>query len=120
VPLLLIAINESPDQHPDLNGKYLVKSMTVDGKPAMATSCADSLLTPVYLDLGNECVFEFNHQKRWLYGTYKMPTKDQIVVSWRFPRGKDKFVGKIERVEDKLKLSGMIGEDSLSATLKQE
>jgi hypothetical protein len=120
LPILLIAINESPDKHPELNGKYSVKSMTIDGTPMMATSCADSLLTLVYLDRANECVFEFNHQKRRLYGTYEMPATDQIIVSWHFPRGKDKFIGTIHRVNNKLELSGTIAGDSLSVALEQE
>lgn len=120
LPLLLIAINESPDKHPELNGKYSVTRMVVNGKPVMATSCADSLLTLVYLDIANECVFEFNDQKRRLYGTYEMPAKDQIVVSWHFPHGKEKFTGKIERVNGEVKMSGIIAGDSLSVALKPE
>ena len=51
-----------------------------------ARSCQDSVLTTVYLDIGHDCVFEFNDPKRRLYGNYTYEAgRRQLRVVWRRP-----------------------------------
>lgn len=120
VPLLLIVVNESPNKHPHLRGKYTVENMKVNSESMMPTTCQDSLLTLVYLDLANECVFEFNGQQKRMFGTYDLDDKqEQISVSWHFPpAAKEKqFKGVLKQADDKVELSGVIGKDTIEVRL---
>jgi hypothetical protein len=122
IPLLLIYKVGSPDSHPAITGKYSVSDMKINGKSRLATSCADSLLTLVYFDIGNECLFEFNGQKRRFYGMYTWDEKDgNMFANWHFPmEAKEKpFKGILKKKNaDELELSGMIQSDSMLVTLK--
>ena len=119
IPLLLIATSKSPNEHPQLKGKYTVVDMKVNGKEMMATNCADSLLTVVYFDLDNESVFEFNHLKRRMFGKYDLDdTQERISIDWHYPpSAKEKFIGSLKQIENKVELNGKIGKDSLHIQL---
>lgn len=121
VPLILIGMNKSPNEHPELKGKYAVTDMVVNGKQMKATACQDSLLTVVYFDLGNDCVFEYNNIKRRLFGLYELDTDQQIInVNWHYPQSvKDKFTGKLKLVQNGVELNGRMGKDSLQLKLKR-
>jgi hypothetical protein len=121
VPILLIAINGSPNKHPRLKGKYSVAAMKVNGKPMMATTCQDSLLTLVYFDLHNECVFEFNSQPRRMFGTYNLDDKhEQLTISWHFPpAAKEKFQGTLTQADTTVVLNGTIGNDTIQVSLRK-
>ncbi len=47
-----------------------------------AKQCADSVLTTVYFDIGNDCVLEFNSLQRRLYGFYEKD-QQQLKIKWR-------------------------------------
>jgi hypothetical protein len=122
VPLLLIAVNGSPNKHPGLRGKYAVAALKVNGKPIMAPTCQDSLLTLVYFDLANECVFEFKSQQKRMFGTYSLDDKhEQLMVSWHFPpAAKEKqFKGTFSQAGDTVALSGTIGNDTIQVSLRK-
>jgi hypothetical protein len=86
VPLLLLSGYEFPDTYPQLTGKYAVRNVVFNGQPLTAHSCQDSVLTTVYLDIGHDCVFEFNDAKRRLYGNYSYEAgRRQLRVVWRRP-----------------------------------
>ena len=122
IPLLLIYKHGSPDQHPEITGKYSVSDMKINGKSQLAASCTDSLLTLVYFDIGNECLFEFNGQNRRFYGSYILDEKDgNMFTNWHFPmEAKEKqFKGKLRKKSaDELELSGMIQSDSMLIRMK--
>ena len=122
VPLILIAFNPAPNKHPQFTGKYTVATMQVNGKTMMPTTCQDSLLTVVYLDLEDECVFEFNGLKRRMFGFYKLDDQgDQVTISWHYPpTAKDKFNGTMKYVEGNVELRGKIGNDSLAVKLTKQ
>lgn len=119
IPLLLIATSKSPNEHPQLKGKYSVTKMKVNGKEMLATNCADSLLTVVYFDLANESVFEFNHLKRRMFGIYDLDAaQEHISINWHYPpTAKEKFIGLLKQIENKVELNGIIGKDSLQVQL---
>ncbi|RZJ85993.1 MAG: hypothetical protein EOO60_14035 [Hymenobacter sp.] len=86
VPLLLLSSHEFPDTYPQLTGKYAVRNVQLNGQFQQARSCQDSVLTTVYLDIGHDCVFEFNDNKRRLYGNYTYEAnRRQLRVVWRRP-----------------------------------
>ena len=120
VPLLLIAVNDSPNKHPHLRGKYTVEEMKINNVPKMATTCQDSLLTLVYLDRANEVVFEFNGQQKRMFGKYELDDKqEQITMSWHFPPAarEKQFKGVLKHEQDKVELSGVIGNDTIEVRL---
>jgi hypothetical protein len=85
-PLLLLSAHEFPDTYPQLTGKYAVRHVYLNGQLLTARSCQDSVLTTVYLDIGHDCVFEFNDTKRRLFGNYTYEaSRRQLRVVWRRP-----------------------------------
>jgi hypothetical protein len=120
IPLLLIATKDKPDKYPQLTGKYEVKQLKIGQQVLQPAGCADSVLTVVYFDVRNGCVFEFNATQRRWYGNY---TKDNehLVVSWRTPAGKPAFNGIVapEAGSGDLILRGMLGSDSMNVVLKK-
>jgi hypothetical protein len=124
IPLLLIAIHGSPDKHPQLKGKYSVSEMMVNGKPMMATTCSDSLLTLVYFDIANECVFEFNSQKRRMFGTYELDeNRGDVSTKWHYPPAVSEkgFKGALKRESDhEIELIGQFENDSVKVKLVKQ
>jgi hypothetical protein len=119
LPLLLIALHGKPDKYPQLTGKYEVTQLKA-GQLFHRTSSADSLLTVVYFDIRNGCVFEFNNpQKRW-NGTYAKEN-DQLTINWRSPSDKPPFHGTLtsRTSPGKLLLSGQLGNDSIIVSLQK-
>ncbi len=87
IPMFLIWTYGSPDKNPWLTGKYGVGQLTVNQRNTPVNSCSDSVLTLVYFDQGNDCVFEFNSQQRRLFGTYQWdPLDKKMTIIWRYPK----------------------------------
>ncbi|MBO9730240.1 MAG: hypothetical protein J7623_16490 [Chitinophaga sp.] len=120
IPLLLLASRPKPNRDPDLMGKYEVKQLSVNRRELHRTGCADSLLTTVYFDIKNGCVFEFNTvQRRW-YGKYQRHN-NQLTIQWHNPADKPVFKGVISPVNANapLTLTGTVGKDTMSVTLQK-
>ncbi|MBC9911563.1 hypothetical protein [Chitinophaga varians] len=118
IPLLQIAMREKPDRDPLLMGKYDVKQITINQQQRSRTSCEDSILTRVYFDIKNGCVFEFNTvQRRW-YGVYKKKGS-QVEIKWYAPTGKPVFTGALSSLDasGKVTLTGVLGADSMKMIL---
>ena len=123
VPLLLIFIAGAPDKHPELTGKYTVTDLVVNGSRINAPTCSDSVLTLVYFDIGNDCVFEFNGQQRRMFGSYDLNLDGAISTSWHYPpEAKSKgFTGKLWITrKDEVELKGMIEGDSIRVRLQRQ
>ena len=121
IPMLLIAMHGPLNKDPLLMGKYEVKQINVNQQMLSRTSCADSVLSMVYFDTRNECVFEFNTvQRRW-YGTYTKKNND-LEIKWRTPADKPVFTGVMSPVNasGNLILSGVLGKDSVKITLQKQ
>lgn len=113
IPLLLIAMHGKPDKHPELTGKYIVAGRG-------NTGCADSVLTVVYFDIRDECVFEFNTPQRRWNGTYSKDNR-QLKISWRSPADKPAFNGILTPADGAgtLVLRGKLGDDSMNVVLQK-
>jgi hypothetical protein len=86
LPLFLIALYENPDKHPALTGKYEVTKLQVNHTTLHPRSCQDSVLTTVYLDVGNDMVLEFNDQKKRLFGLYTYDEQTKMLsATWHYP-----------------------------------
>lgn len=87
VPLLLIVHYGPPDKNPWLTGKYRVVHVRMNQRDTAVHSCADSILTTVYFDPGNECLFEYNSQQRRLFGIYRLDENNtRITMIWHYPK----------------------------------
>lgn len=120
IPLLLIAMHGKPDKYPQLTGKYEVTQLNIGQEVLPRTGCADSVLTVVYFDIKNGCVFEFNTpQKRW-NGTYSKEN-DQLKIDWRSPADKPAFNGMLTPADGagRLQLRGILGKDSMNVMLQK-
>lgn len=120
IPILLIAMHGGPDKDPQLRGKYEVKQIQVNQQVLGKASCADSLLTLVYFDIKNDCVFEFNTQQRRWYGTYKKEN-NYLEIKWRTPSEKPAFKGVLSPLNStgNLLLTGTMGNDSMRISLQK-
>lgn len=120
LPLLFIAMHGKPDKNPRLTGKYEVRHLKMNQQILYRTSCADSILTVVYFDIRNGCVFEFNTpQNRW-NGTYTL-TEDHLTISWRTPADKPVFKGIISPADSsgRVTMTGVLGTDSVNLTMQK-
>jgi hypothetical protein len=121
IPLLLVVIKKYPNNHPELRGKYHVIEVSINGKKVSPRNDADSVLTRVYFDIADECVFEFNGLRRRIFGTYHLENGKSITTKWHFPETmKAKpFKGSVTRTQDGVSLKGVIANDSIVAILKK-
>ena len=120
IPLLLIATHGSVDKYPDLTGKYEVKQLRINQQLLSKSNCADSLLTEVYFDIKNNCVFQFNTPaKRW-NGTFSKDSS-HLKIKWFSPADKPFFDGTMSTAngEGKLMLTGLLGKDSIEVILQK-
>jgi hypothetical protein len=120
IPLLLIATHGGPDKDPQLKGKYEVKEIKLNQQVLSRTGCADSILTLVYFDIKNGCVFEFNTvQRRWC-GNYNKKN-NKLEIKWYAPKDKPAFTGEMSPVNaaGNLILTGTLGNDSMTMTLQK-
>jgi hypothetical protein len=120
IPVLLIILRGGPDKDPQLKGKYKVTQIAINQQVVSHTGCADSVLTVVYFDIKNGCVFEFNAVARRWYGNYKKENND-LEIKWDAPEGIPLFKGIISPVNatGNLALTGMLGNDSMKITLQK-
>jgi hypothetical protein len=82
--------------------------------------CADSILTVVYFDVRNGCVFEFNTPQRRWNGTYRLEN-DHLEINWRSPTEKPVFRGIMAPAGDsgRLTLTGVLGKDSVDMVMQK-
>jgi hypothetical protein len=120
IPLLLIAMRGKPNRDPELMGKYEVKQIIVNQQVLSRVSCADSILTLVYFDIKNGCVFEFNTLKSRWYGIYKKEN-NYLEIKWHDPADKPIFTGIMSpgNTARNLILTGALGIDSMKITLQK-
>ncbi len=120
IPVLFIAMHGKPDKYPQLTGKYEVKQLKMNQQMLYRASCADSILTVVYFDVRNGCVFEFNTPQRRWNGTYTIEDK-QFRISWHSPADKPVFSGTMSQASStgRLMLSGVLGKDSMGIILQK-
>ena len=120
-PLLLLSGHEFPDTYPQLTGKYAVCNVQLNGQLLTARSCQDSVLTTVYLDIGHDCVFEFNDPKRRLFGNYTYEARRrQLRVVWRRPTPRpDTLTATLTPTptSGSLRATGHLGEQAVRFTL---
>jgi hypothetical protein len=120
IPLLLIAMHGKVDKYPGLTGKYDVKQLNVNHQSIHQGTCADSMLTVVYFDIKNGCVFQFNTpDKRW-NGSFSKDS-NHLKIKWFSPPGKPVFDGTMStgNGSGKLMLTGMLGKDSVDMVLQK-
>jgi hypothetical protein len=120
VPLLLIAMHGKVDKYPGLTGKYKVEKLSINQQLLHQDACADSILTEVYFDVKNGCVFQFNTPaKRW-NGTFSKDN-NHLKIKWLSPADKPAFNGTMSTANNKgkLELTGMLGKDSLDMMLQK-
>ncbi|MBN9384935.1 MAG: hypothetical protein J0H74_29540 [Chitinophagaceae bacterium] len=120
IPLLSIAMHGKVDTFPQLTGKYEVKQLNINQQQIHPSSCADSILTVVYFDVKNGCVFEFNSpQKRW-NGTFSIE-KNDLQIRWRSPADRPGFKGVMSPSggSGELTLRGTLGNDTMDIIMQK-
>ncbi|MCC7514054.1 MAG: hypothetical protein IT212_05075 [Bacteroidia bacterium] len=118
IPLLLIAMRGKVDKYPGFTGKYEVKQLNINQQLLYPDNCADSILTVVYFDIKNGCVFQFKKPANRWNGTFSKDS-NHIKIKWFSPTDKPVFDGTISTANNtgKLMLTGILGKDSMNAIL---
>jgi len=121
VPLLIAAVKPSANKHPELRGKYHVLELSINGDKVSPRNECDSVLTRVYFDIANECVFEFNGLNRRIFGTYQSEDGENITTTWHFPETvkSNPFTGSVIKTPGGIALKGVMANDSIVAILKK-
>jgi hypothetical protein len=120
IPLILIAMNGKADKYPNLTGKYEVKKLSINQQLQHQTPGTDSILTAVYFDIKNSCVFQFNSPaKRW-NGTFSKDS-NHLKIKWFSPGNMTVFSGTMSTANHsrELTLTGMLGKDSVDIILEK-
>lgn len=89
IPLLLIiCFFHLPHRDREIYGKYQVTYMWINDKTIDPGNCKDSVLTQVYIDENNDCVFAYNNLQRLVLGNYRYDRATRhLRVTWRYPPG---------------------------------
>jgi hypothetical protein len=88
IPLLLVAYARLPLFFPAYSGKYIVTTLTINGKAVNAPlSSGDSVLTTLYIDgSDDDFVMDYNDYRRRRIGNYDYNKIDSsFKVIWRYP-----------------------------------
>jgi hypothetical protein len=119
VPLLFIAMHKSADQHPQLKGKYEVEKIIVNNKDRTQSVNCDSVLSVVYLEVGNTCILQFKNYKQRLMGIYQYEEgHNQFIVEWLDPNYTSKLEATLTQSGNRsIRLRGKIGKDTLEVDL---
>jgi hypothetical protein len=120
IPLLLIEMHEKVDKYPGLTGKYEVKQLRMNQQLLQRNNCADSILTEVYFDIKNGCVFQFKTPAQRWKGTFSKDS-NHLRIKWFSPADKPVFDGTMSPAEGsrELILTGMLGKDSMNTILQK-
>ncbi|MHA4812473.1 hypothetical protein ACX0G9_30550 [Flavitalea flava] len=122
IPLLLIlCFFHLPHRDPEIYGKYQVTSMWTNDKAIHQGDCKDSVLTNVFIDENNDCVFAYNSLERLVLGTYKYDrASSHMQVVWRFPPVvHDTLDARLKHTPDGLTLDGRMGQSLVRMELKK-
>lgn len=122
-PFLLMAVHKYPQYYPNINGKYTVKSLSINNTPQNLNVCKDSLLTKVFIDK-DDFVFEYNgYTRRWIGDYIYDQATDSLVTKWNYPHpDSEPFKGEITPGKDpgdKI-LTGQMGKKTYVIVMKKE
>jgi hypothetical protein len=119
VPLLFIAMHKSADEHPQLKGKYEVERILINNVDRTQSINCDSVLSVVYLEVGNTCILQFKNYKQRMMGIYQYKEgSDRFIVDWLDHKLTSKLEGTLVQTgAKKMKLNGKIGNDTLDVEL---
>ncbi len=86
VPLLFVSLRKSSDQNPGLKGKYEVQRISINGADKTSSIKCDSVLTVVYMEVGNTCIFQCKSHKQRIMGHYDyQKASNEFNVRWLRP-----------------------------------
>ena len=124
IPLLILIPHYKIQFRPNLTGKYKITKMTINGKETLLDACNDSTISNVYFDLGDYFVFMSNNYVNRQVGRFEFnETTRQFKTIWQYPKGlNDTLFAKVSSLdkENKLKLSGIMGKDTLDIELLKQ
>jgi len=121
IPLLILIPAIKPIQNNSILGKYRVSSLILNDKEVSIDLNEDSVLTTIYFDENETCVFRFNDYKKIKIGKaiYNESSND-LEVKWRYPLNqRDTSCLKLSAKNSKGAriLSGKLANENFKATL---
>ncbi|MEO6721889.1 MAG: hypothetical protein ABIN67_16090 [Ferruginibacter sp.] len=123
LPLVVMTTYAFPEDNPALTGKYSVKELTINNIPVTGHNDQDSILTTVYMDIGNDCVFEYNNLKRRHFGKYTFnPDSNSFEVKWRYPSPTPPPLSAslVRNTDNQLRLDAEMGGKHINCILKKQ
>jgi len=119
VPLIFIYTHETADKHPELKGKYEVEKLLINNTDFTHSINCDSVLSIVYLEVGNTCILQFKDYKQRLMGLYDYKkSTNQFNVEWLDQKSSPKLEATlVSKGNKRMRLFGRIGKNVLDAEL---
>lgn len=119
-PMLLIIPYKVRNRAPEIMGKYVVQKISINNEDRTAAMHCDSVLTVVYFDVANECVFEFRDYRQRTFGSFDHQPQGRLQIAWRHPKGISPMEGTLSPAGGRRwKLSGKTGNDLFEADLEK-
>lgn len=119
-PALLIIPYLRHNRPPEIMGKYVVQQISINNEDRTADMHCDSVLSVVYFDVANECVFEFRDYRQRTFGSFDHQSQGRLQISWRHPKGISPMEGTLSPAGGRRwKLSGKTGNDLFEADLEK-
>jgi hypothetical protein len=125
IPLLLGVLNYKTHTSPEIIGKYSVKNYSLNGKDFDYQSCSDTLLSSIYFDENQDCIFRYGNDFETLkVGKLKVhKNKKSLEVIWRYPKNyTDTLKVNLEKIgkEKQYRIKGKLGTNDVVITLIKE
>jgi hypothetical protein len=122
IPLVLGFINYKPHTNPDIIGTYSVKGYSANGKIVDYQNCNDTLLTVIYFDENQDCIFKYGNDFDVLkVGKLKTTKyKKTLEVIWRYPKNySDTLIANFEKSNnnEEYRLIGKLGKNDIEIEL---
>jgi hypothetical protein len=122
IPLLLGYLNYKPHTNPTIIGKYSVKGYSFNGNDFDYQNCSDSLLSTIYFDENQDCIFRYgNDFERLEIGKLKInKNQKSLEVIWRYPKNyTDTLKVNLEKTdkEKEYRISGKLGPNNVVLSL---
>jgi hypothetical protein len=122
IPLILGFLNYKPHTNPDIIGTYSVKGYSVNGKIVDYKNCNDTLLTVIYFDENQDCIFKYGNDFEILKVGKLKTTKYEktLEVIWRYPKNySDTLIANFEKSNnnEEYRLIGKLGKNDIEIEL---
>jgi hypothetical protein len=125
IPFFLSFLNYKPHSNPQIIGKYLIKNYSINGNKIDSQNCTDTLLTAIYFDENQDCIFKYGNNFEMLKVGKLNTNKNEkkLEVTWRYPKNyNDTLRVNFKKIinQNSYQLRGKLGQNDIEMILTKE